>query len=196
MLGLLAFRKRDPEISDAQVCLRAPRTGDFHEWAQLRAASRTFLEPWEPVWTKDELGRLAWRERMRRYRLDAVQGVGYAFFVFERESGRLAGGITLSNIRYGVAQTASIGYWMGEEFAGRGYMPAALELLVSHSFGTLRLHRLEAACIPGNQRSIRVLEKAGFSREGLLKSYLKINGAWQDHYLYARIADRPGGDRN
>ena len=68
-------------------------------------------------------------------------------------------------------------------------MVEALDLLARHAFDTMRLHRIEAACIPGNTRSIRVLEKAGFTREGLLRSYLKINGGWQDHYLYALIAD-------
>jgi ribosomal-protein-alanine N-acetyltransferase len=85
---------------------------------------------------------------------------------------------------------------MGERFAGRGLMVEALGLVIDHCFDTLRLHRLEAACIPSNNRSVRVLEKAGFRREGLLHSYLKINGVWQDHYLYALIADqratRPG----
>ena len=69
--------------------------------------------------------------------------------------------------------------------------------LVSHAFGTMRLHRIEAACIPRNARSIRVLEKAGFTREGLLRSYLCINGTWQDHFIYALIADehRDGSKR-
>ena len=102
----------------------------------------------------------------------------------------------MTNIRYGVAQNASIGYWMGERFAGRGLMPRALRLVAGHCFGTMRLHRLEAACIPDNNRSIRVLEKAGFSREGLLRSYLKINGAWQDHYLYARVSDHAANERS
>ena len=64
--------------------------------------------------------------------------------------------------------------------------------MARHAFETLRLHRIEAACIPDNERSIRVLEKAGFRREGLLRSYLRINGIWHDHYLYALIADDPG----
>jgi [ribosomal protein S5]-alanine N-acetyltransferase len=65
--------------------------------------------------------------------------------------------------------------------------------VVDHCFRTLRLHRLEAACIPENNRSVRVLEKAGFQREGLLRSYLKINGIWQDHYLYALVAGERAG---
>ena len=72
-------------------------------------------------------------------------------------------------------------------------MTEAVKLVSHFAFDTLRLHRIEAACIPDNARSIRVLEKAGFRREGLLRSYLRINGIWQDHYLYARIADDPPG---
>jgi ribosomal-protein-alanine N-acetyltransferase len=75
-------------------------------------------------------------------------------------------------------------------------MQDAVATLLDHAFGTMRLHRVEAACIPGNARSIRVLEKAGFEREGLLRSYLRINGIWQDHYIYARIAgETRGGGR-
>ena len=84
-----------------------------------------------------------------------------------------------------------IGYWIGERYAGRGLMVDAVRLLVRHAFDTLRLHRIEAACIPDNTRSVRVLEKAGFRREGLLRSYLRINGEWHDHYIYALIADDP-----
>ena len=97
----------------------------------------------------------------------------------------------MGNIRHGVAQTGHIGYWMGARFAGRGYMVEAARLVVDYAFTALRLHRIEAACIPGNERSIRVLEKAGFKREGLLRSYLRINGVWQDHHLYALIAGDP-----
>ena len=79
------------------------------------------------------------------------------------------------------------GYWIGERYAGKGLMLEGLQLLVGHAFQTLRLHRVEAACIPDNRRSIRVLEKAGFQREGLLRSYLRINGVWQDHLLFGLL---------
>src|SRR5690606_5715640 len=116
-------------------------------------------------------------------------GTGIAFLIFEKSTRDLAGGISIGNIRRGVAQSAQIGYWMGERFAGHGMMLEALGLVVPFAFDTLRLHRIEAACIPRNNRSSRLLEKAGFQREGLLRSYLRINGSWQDHYLYALIAE-------
>lgn len=189
MFALPFFRRDLPALNGEQVKLRVPTAGDYREWAQLRGASRSFLEPWEPRWAPDELERSAWRQRIGRYREDHARGVAVAFFIFRRDSNQLLGGITLGNIRYGVSQTGHIGYWIGERHAGRGYMVEALRLLSGFAFETLRLHRIEAACIPSNTRSIRVLEKAGFQREGLLRSYLKINGVWQDHLLYSLIAD-------
>ena len=195
MIALPLFRREPPALKGARVRLRAPRRGDYGEWAALRSESRAFLEPWEPRWTEDELDRAGWRRRLRRYREDMEAGSAQAYLIFDAAADVLVGGITLGNIRYGVSQSAQIGYWTGERHAGKGYMQDAVAALVAHAFATMRLHRIEAACIPGNARSIRVLEKAGFEREGLLRSYLRINGVWQDHYLYARIAGdkRAGG---
>ncbi len=168
--------------------LRMPMGRDYAEWAALRAESRAFLEPWEPRWASDELSHTSFRHRLRRGKHEYEQGTGVPFFIFETAEGRLVGGISLSNIRHGVAQSASIGYWMGERYAGKGLMHDALQQVIPFAFDRLSLHRLEAACIPGNTRSMRLLEKAGFQREGLLRSYLRINGVWQDHHLYALIA--------
>ena len=190
MLALLGLRKTELRLENGTVMLRLPRQSDHDEWAALRGESRGFLEPWEPTWARDELSAAAWRERLRRYRSDRDNGSALPLLIFDARTGRMAGGITLSNIHHGVAQSAAIGYWMGMRHAGRGLMPSALELVVRHGFGPMRLHRLEAACIPHNIRSVRVLEKTGFAREGLLRSYLKINGVWQDHLLYARISDQ------
>jgi ribosomal-protein-alanine N-acetyltransferase len=194
MLALPFFRRDTPALRGRRVTLRLPQLSDHAEWAALRRESRAFLEPWEPQWSRDELERTSWRQRVRRYREDYAAGSAIAFLIFENEEGRLIGGITIGNIRYGVSQSAQIGYWMGERYAGKGYMQDAIQALLSHAFGAMRLHRVEAACIPGNARSIRVLEKAGFAREGLLRSYLRINGVWQDHYIYGLIADQYRGE--
>ena len=192
MIALPFFRRDQPSLRGERVVLRMPVAGDYREWATLRAESRPFLEPWEPKWAPDELDWPAWRQRLNRYREDFSQGTGAAFFIFDVANERLMGGITIGNIRHGVAQCGQIGYWIGQRYAGQGFMPEALRLVANHAFDTLKLHRVEAACIPENVRSVRVLEKAGFKREGLLRSYLRINGVWHDHYLYSRIADDPG----
>jgi ribosomal-protein-alanine N-acetyltransferase len=185
----LSFLKRDTSVlRGKRVTLRIPVSADYTAWAALREASRGFLEPWEPRWAPDELERPAWRMRLQRYREDYQRGSAVPFFIFLNQGGTLAGGITLGNIRHGVSQSAQIGYWVGERHAGKGLMLEAVNLVIPYAFDRLGLHRIEAACIPENRRSIRVLEKARFTREGLLKSYLRINGSWQDHYLYALIA--------
>jgi ribosomal-protein-alanine N-acetyltransferase len=189
MLWPSFLRSDRPALEGRRVRLRLPVRADYDEWARVRGESRRFLEPWEPVWAPDELDRSAWRIRMSRYNKDYRTGLAISFFVFDADTDALLGGITLGNIRRGVTQSGHVGYWIGERYAGQGLMLDALVALSSYAFETLKLHRIEAACIPGNERSVRVLEKAGFQREGLLRSYLKINGVWQDHYLFALIED-------
>jgi ribosomal-protein-alanine N-acetyltransferase len=173
------------------VFLRAPQPVDFTEWAELREASRAFLAPWEPTWPADDLTRASFRRRLRRYSEDQRADLAYPFFVFRQADNALVGGLTLGNIRRGVAQAGSLGYWMGAAYARQGLMTAAVRAIAGFAFGTLRLHRIEAACIPGNIPSIRLLEKCGFAREGYAREYLCINGVWQDHLLYARLRDGP-----
>ncbi|HAD83770.1 MAG TPA: 30S ribosomal protein S5 alanine N-acetyltransferase, partial [Brevundimonas sp.] len=101
----------------------------------------------------------------------------------------LLGAITLSNIRRGVAETGTLGYWIGRPYAGRGVGTAAVRAMLAHAFGSLGLHRVEAACVPTNHASHRVLEKAGFRQEGVARAYLKINGRWADHLLFGVLQE-------
>ena len=188
----VSFSETMPNILGDGVTLRVPQYSDHAEWAALREASRNFLTPWEPTWPSDDLTRGAFRRRLKRYADDQRNDLAYALLIFRNEDNALVGGITLANIRRGVAQAGSIGYWVGEPFARKGYMTAAVRALVPFSFQTLRLHRLEAACIPGNAASVALLERTGFTREGYARSYLCINGVWQDHLLYARLVDDRG----
>ena len=102
-------------------------------------------------------------------------------------SGALVGGLTLCNVRRGVTQSCTLGYWIGAKHSRQGYMTAAVRAVVPFVFDSLELHRLEAACLPTNAASIKLLEKTGFQREGLARRYLRINGLWQDHLLYALL---------
>ncbi len=179
-----------------RVVLRPPRASDFPTWADLRRRSRNFLQPWEPTWPADDLSRGAFRRRLLAYQRDVDLGQGYSFLVFRVEDETLVGGITLSNIRRGVAQMGTIGYWVGEPFARMGFTLASVRAVVAFSFSRLGLHRLEAACVPENDPSRRLLVRAGFELEGRASAYLKINGAWRDHLLFGLVT--PGshdGDR-
>jgi [ribosomal protein S5]-alanine N-acetyltransferase len=176
-----------PALSHGKVMLRAPRIDDFEEWLALRIRSRAFIEPWEPLWTEHDLTSHGFRQRLRRYHHQAKHDAGYAFFIFERRDGHLLGAITVSNVRRGVAQMCTVGYWIGAEFARNGYMTDALQAVTQHAFDTIGLHRVEAACIPANRASIALLAKCGFQQEGLARNYLKIAGKWQDHLLFSKI---------
>jgi ribosomal-protein-alanine N-acetyltransferase len=180
-----------PVIEGNGVFLRVPRMGDFEEWSALRGTSRHFLMPWEPVWPEDDLTRSAFRRRIRRYERDLHEESGYAFLIYRKSDRMMLGGATLTNLRRGAAQAGSLGYWMGESFAGKGYMSAAIAALVPFAHSMLRLRRIEAACLLTNASSMRLLEKMHFTREGVARQYLSIAGHWQDHLLYARLATDP-----
>ncbi|CAN5398866.1 GNAT family protein [soil metagenome] len=178
-----------PSVQGDGVRLRPPRAADYQAWADLRETSRDYLEPWEPAWPEDDLTRAAYRRRLTVYAREMELGNAWPFFVFDPTGHVLYGAITLSNIRRGVAETASVGYWIGRPFAGDGHATSAVMALARHAFRSLRLHRLEASCLPSNGPSRRVLEKSGFRLEGEAKAYLKINGAWADHLLFGLLSE-------
>jgi len=176
------------------VFLRPPQPDEWGRWAELRAVSRDFLEPWEPTWPVDSLTEAAYLRRVRRLVTEWKTDEGYSFHVFEKAQGRLVGGIGLTQVRRGVAQMATLGYWVGEPFERRGYTTDAVRLVVRFALKSLLLHRVEAACLPENAASRRVLEKAGFVREGYARQYLKIAGEWRDHLTFAVLQDDAAGE--
>lgn len=178
-----------PVLKCPRVFLRVPQMTDYASWSALRTSSRKFLTPWEPLWPPDDLSRAAYRARMKRYARDLQEDLAYPFFLFLSETGALCGGLTLSNVRRGVAQTATLGYWIGEPYARKGLMTEAVQALIPFVFDQLGLHRLEAACLPHNAASIRLLKACGFTQEGYARSYLRINGEWHDHLLFAILAE-------
>lgn len=186
------FLSRQPDtplLYGDQHVLRLARTSDYRQWASLRSESRDFLQPWEPIWRGDELSELSFRARVRRGVEEYRAGYSVPLLLFSRPDMHLLGGLTIGYIRRGAAQSCMIGYWMGQRHAGKGHMLAALNVAIPYIYGQLQLHRIEAACIPDNWKSVRLLEKAGFEREGLLRRYLKINGEWRDHIMFSRLPD-------
>lgn len=190
----MAFLRRESDaregrLSGGGVMVRYPELKDYSEWSELRIASRAFLTPWEPTWPEDEFSKSAFRYRIRRYMQDVEDDKAYPFFVFRLSDDSLVGGVTLSQVRRGAAMSATIGYWVGAPYQRRGYVSAAVGLVVRFAFEDLNLHRVEAACLPDNLASQGVLAKNGFQLEGKALSYLKINGAWRDHLLFARVRE-------
>lgn len=190
-MALLDFGPLDPQftlLSEGGVYLRPPERNDYEPWVQARAASRAHLQPWEPEWASDEFSREAWRRRMRYYANELRSGSGRTFFIFRASDDALVGGATLSNMRRGASQAAEIGYWIAQSHTRKGYGSLAAGLVVAHGLEVLGLHRIEAACMPSNVASRRILTGLGFRREGLARDYLRIAGRWRDHLVFSKLA--------
>jgi ribosomal-protein-alanine N-acetyltransferase len=179
-------------IETERLVLRPPVQGDFRAWSDLRRMSADFLRPWEPAWAEDHLTRRAFSGRVGWARQSIAQGTALPLMLIAAD-GTLLGAITLDHIRRGPAQSATLGYWIGQPHARRGFMREAIAAVVHHAFVALDLSRIEAACLPENAASRGVLEKSGFKYEGVAQSYLQIAGRWRNHVLYANLrGDRRG----
>jgi ribosomal-protein-alanine N-acetyltransferase len=185
LFGVLG--RRDMPIIGEGVYLRPSELRDFPEWAALREQSRAFLTPWEPVWPIDDLTRTSFRFRVRRHAEEMARDEAYSFLLFREEDNVLLGGLSFGYVRRGVSQSASLGYWMGAPYAGKGYMTRAADAACRYMFERQGLHRIEAACLPTNEPSRRLLQRVGFRQEGYARSYLNINGEWRDHLLFALL---------
>ncbi len=168
---------------------------DAAEWSRLRLVNESWLRPWEPTspvaWSVRHTP-AAYRAMRRSVARRARAGTSMPFAV--RVEGRLAGQVTVDNIVRGALRSGSLGYWIDRAVAGRGLASLAVALVCDHAFGPGGLHRLQADIRPENRPSRQVVERLGFSQEGLLRRYLDIDGDWRDHLSYALLAeDVPGG---
>jgi [ribosomal protein S5]-alanine N-acetyltransferase len=166
-----------------RIELRTPQREHGPEWIRVREKNRDFLKPFEPAWPADSGDLDFFRRRMERQASEWQAGRGQPFLIF-LSGGALIGGLNVNNICRGAAQFASLGYWLDEDAQGKGYMAEALQAILGYGFGTLRLHRLNAGCLPHNERSKNLLLKSGFREEGYAEKYMEIDGRWQDHVLF------------
>ena len=175
------------KLTGERVFLRPPKRRDALKWQKLRMSSKSFLVPWEPSWDASSCTRRAYLRYLKNSNYLANMDRAYSFLIFKTDDKTLLGGINVGNVRRGVAQSASLGYWIGEKHSRNGYMKEALKLLIPSLFIDLRLNRIEAATLEENIASKNLLKKIGFKKEGVLRKYLKINGTWRDHILYGLL---------
>lgn len=175
-----------PEIrlEGSRLYLRPPRRDDWHEWAWLRSRNRAFLQPWEPTWADDALSEDFFEARIRRQTREWKDDRAYPFVICLNGTEKIIGGMNINNISRGAAQFASLGYWLAEDAQGHGYMTEAGRVIIQHAFTDLRLHRLNAGCLPENVRSRSMLSRLGFREEGFAARFIQIDGLWRDHVLY------------
>ncbi len=175
-------------IDTGRLVIRAPQRSDYEAWRDVRDCSRDHLEPWEPRWPRDALSRDDWNRRLRAWRAGWRNDRAYVFLAFRRSEECVLGGVSVTNVRRGAAGSGSLGYWLGENALGQGFMREAVLAVCDWCFQSLGLARLDAATLPENARSRRVLESTGFREEGFARGYLEIGGRRRDHVLYGRLA--------
>lgn len=185
-------------LTDGAVRLRPMRRRDARLWCEVRNRNVDWLMPWESTLPQAPLGSFGaadlptYRGMLRSFRGQVRAGVMLPFAL--EYDGRFVGQVTVSSIIRASLQSASVGYWIDKEVAGRGVAPTAVALVVDHCFGPVGLHRIELNVRPENVRSRRVAEKLGFREEGTRLRYLHIDRAWRDHICYAlTVEDVPGG---
>ena len=188
----MIFGKPELTLKTKKVELRAPNYSDFDQWYSLREGNKTFLELWEPKRGSEFFKRNSFNNRVRWAKKSSKAGQAYQFFIFDKFQ-TLLGSITIENIRKGPSNAATLGYWLGKEHTGKGFMREAILAIIDFSFNKLNISRLEAATLPENRASRGLLEKVGFKYEGVGQSYLQINGRWRNHVLYGLLRnDRRG----
>ncbi|MBA2478340.1 MAG: GNAT family N-acetyltransferase [Actinomycetota bacterium] len=173
-------------LTAGEVGLRPLARRDGAAWQEVRGRNRQWLEPWEATSPFGAPGKLAYGKLLKRLGAGVRRGELMPFAV--TYGGRLVGQLTVANILWGSACSATIGYWVDRAVAGRGVMPTAVALATDHCFGAVGLHRIEINIRPENTASLRVVEKLGFRDEGIRLRLLHINGAWADHRSYALTA--------
>lgn len=179
----------DGILVGTDVVMRPAIEGDMQEWLLVRSRNQDYLKPFEPSWPRDASTPEYYKRRLLRTTRDWEEDRAYAFLIFHKTTGDLIGGINVNNVTRGAAQFASLGYWIDEEIQGKGYMHQAASEVLTFCFETLVLSRMNAACMPHNLRSKKLLLGLGFTEEGFAKQYLQINGRREDHVLFGLNAD-------
>jgi ribosomal-protein-alanine N-acetyltransferase len=181
-------RNRTPtRLRGRRVMMRPLAPGDFKAWSEVRQRNGDWLTVWEPSRQPHQpdpsTDRSAFASRCLQRDRDRTAGTAYQFGLFVGE--QVIGEVNLNNVIRGAMQSATVGYWVDQRHAGRGYVAEGVVLLMQYAFEQLGLHRVEICIVPRNDRSRRVMEKLQIREEGLAERYLEINGVWEDHIRYA-----------
>jgi ribosomal-protein-alanine N-acetyltransferase len=188
-LNAYSLKKNLFEITGQKVILRPPQYSDWKAWADERKKNKLYLQPWEPLWSINELERSSFVKRVRMFERLSHNDQAYSFLIFTSDNEDFIGEVNISNVQRGIIQSCTIGYWIAKDCEGKGMMSESLELVKEFIFSELKLHRIEAACLPHNMPSLKVLLKNGFIKEGTARKLLKINDKWQDHTVLSFILD-------
>ena len=147
-----------------------------------------FLKPWEPTRGDEYYSLAGWQYLLSRYNETFEQGRNLNLAALNQQRTQVIAVCNFGHIIHGPMQSCSLGYSIAEKFQGQGYMYEILSSTIPIVMRKYNLHRINANHLPHNQRSANLLKRLGFEKEGYARSYIKIDGQWQDHVLNAYIA--------
>lgn len=169
------------------VYIRPLNTDDAADSLGLQMDNRDFFEKFSMPRDRDFYTIEGQIRKIEKYAENRHKDEEYFFGIFRKNDDTLIGTISLFQVLRGALQSAFIGYYLDKKHNGKGYTTEAVQLIVEYAFHDLKLHRIEAGAMPHNMASIRVLEKAGFHKEGIAQKNVRINGKWEDHQVLAII---------
>jgi ribosomal-protein-alanine N-acetyltransferase len=176
------------ELTGNKISLRFFEEQDAQALLDLNVRNREFFQTYSPIFQEETYTFEGVRHLIQEAASDREADKNYSFGIFSRGSNELVGEISLARVVRGPLQRCMIGYSLDSRHNGKGYATEAVSLAVEFAFIELKLHRVEAGVSPNNAGSMRVLEKAGFHKEGLEQKGVLINGSWKDHFIYAIIS--------
>ncbi|HVE51002.1 MAG TPA: GNAT family protein [Casimicrobiaceae bacterium] len=168
-----------------RIYLRRPRAADAKSFLAAVAASRRL----HGTWVTAPSTSAAFRDYLARFGGGGRASPHIGYLAARVEDDALVGVLNLSEIVRGSFQSAYLGYYAFAPHARHGYMTEALALLLDRAYGEIALHRVEVNVQPTNRRSLALIERAGFTREGFSRRYVKIGGRWRDHVRYALLVE-------
>ncbi len=172
-------------LDSTRIYIRRLEMDDLHPLLDLRVRNREFFQPYEPHTPDSHYTLEGHKEILEKVQRSWENDTGYGFGIYLSSNNQLIGRVNVSNIVRGAWESCTMGYFLDETCNGQGYTTEAVKLAIKFAFGPADLHRVQAAAMPRNKGSIRVLEKVGFRYDGFSEYYLKINGMWEHHNLYS-----------
>ncbi|QAY65818.1 GNAT family N-acetyltransferase [Paenibacillus protaetiae] len=174
-------------MTEQHVYIRYPENEDAKELAAMYKRNKALFEKFSPSKPEEHSTEEHQLTMIIQSKADRAADLRYEFVVCLKETGRIIGTVSLFFVSRGSLQNCMIGYNLDQDYNGKGYMTEAVKLVTRYAFEQLKFHRIIGEASPRNPGSIRVLEKAGFHKEGIARSSVKINGIWEDHQVLAII---------
>ncbi len=174
-------------IETPQLIIRMPVIKDSANILAYYNRNIKHLKPFEPLRPPDFYTISYWKKHIKSSRKEYKTCKSMHLLIYKKDNEKLIGMLNFTAFERGTIQSCRVGYSVDKEHCNQGFMKEALEAGIKHVFDRCNLHRVQSAYLPHNTASEKVLSAVGFQKEGIARSYLLIDGRWQDHIIASVI---------